>query len=193
MRRGQSLVRAKRAKSTVRRVSFVTAISLIGAFLMLVTGSVHAAKTKPPSRNTFSVTGSMNVRRYGHKTILLGNSQVLAVTGDTTGANTAELYDPSSGKWTFTGTPAMFHDGGSATRLANGEVLLAGGYNPGFTSAPAFVAAAELYNPATGQWSTTGSLPSAANIRRPSCFPMPGSRRGRSGFQFEFTRQRGTL
>ena len=103
----------------------------------------------------------MNVTRSSHQTILLGNGQVLAVTGDTTGANTAELYDPSTGNWTLTGTPAVFHDNGSVTRLANGEVLLAGGSNQGFTSAPALTAGAELYNPLTGQWSTTGSMPSA--------------------------------
>jgi hypothetical protein len=107
----------------------------------------------------------MNVTRYGHRTILLGNGQVLAVTGDTTSANTAELYNPATGKWTLTGTPAMFHDGGSVTRLANGEVLLAGGYNPGFTSAPAFIATAELYNPSTGQWTVTGSMPSARRLQ----------------------------
>ena len=82
----------------------------------------------------------MNVTRYGHQTILLGNGQVLPVTGDATGANTAELYNPATGQWTFTGAPAVFHDNGSATVLANGEVLLAGGYN-GFSSPPAFTAA----------------------------------------------------
>jgi hypothetical protein len=39
----------------------------------------------------------MNVTRYGHKTILLNDGEVLAVTGDTTVANTAELYNPPRG------------------------------------------------------------------------------------------------
>jgi hypothetical protein len=106
----------------------------------------------------------MNVTRYGHKTILLANGQVLAVTGapvNTTLDRSAELYNPATGTWTLTGTPAMFHEGGSATLLANGQVLLAGGDDPFNFSPPAFTAAAELYNPATGQWSPTDSMPSA--------------------------------
>lgn len=125
-------------------------------------------KNGGPSTNTFSATGSMNVARYGHKTILLGNGQVLAVRGDTTGANTAELYDAATGKWTLTGTPAMFHEYGSATLLTNGQVLLAGGDN---FSGSAFTAAAELYNPSTGQWSTTGSMPSARRYQAAVLLP----------------------
>jgi hypothetical protein len=42
----------------------------------------------------------------------------------------------------------------SATLLANGEVLVAGGDN--YTDS--FLASAELYNPATGKWTFTGSM-----------------------------------
>jgi hypothetical protein len=104
----------------------------------------------------------MNVPRYGHKSILLPDGQVLAVTGERTGTNgnTAELYDPASGKWSLTGTPNMFHENGSATLLANGEVLLAGGDDLG-SSAPTAAAGAELYDPSTRNWRVTGSLGSA--------------------------------
>jgi hypothetical protein len=150
------------------------AIALYAAVLTAVAFAVNAGSpthgNKTGSSNTFSSTGSMNVTRYGHRTILLNNGQVLAVTGDTTGGNTAELYDPATGKWTLTGTPAMFHDGGSVTRLANGEVLLAGGYNA-FSSPPAFIATAELYNPSIGQWTVTGSLPSARRYQAAVLLP----------------------
>jgi Kelch motif len=147
----------------------VNALVLVAAFLVRV--SVYGKATNSPASNTFTVTGGMNVTRYGHKTVLLSNGQVLAVTGDTTGTNAAELYDPATGNWTLTSTPATFHDGGSATRLANGQVLLAAGYNPGFTSAPAFIATAELYNPSTGQWSPTGTLPSARRYQAAVLLP----------------------
>jgi hypothetical protein len=145
-----------KTKKLILSTSLVAVLSL----LLAITAPLLAHPNKPPGSNTFSLTGSMNVTRHGHRTILLGNGQVLAVTGDTTGANSAELYNPATGQWTFTGTPAVSHDGGSVTVLANGEVLLAGGHN-GFSSPTAFTAAAELYNPSTGQWTMTGSLPSA--------------------------------
>jgi hypothetical protein len=151
------------------------AIGLVAVVLTAVAIAVHAGDpaqaNKTGGSNTFSLTGSMNVTRYGHKTILLNDSQVLAVTGDTTGANAAELYDPATGKWTLTGTPAMFHEGGSATRLANGEVLLAGGDNPFSSSTTVFIATAELYNPSTGQWSMTGSMPSARRYQATVLLP----------------------
>lgn len=116
---------------------------------------------------TFTLTGSMNVPREGHKLILLDNGQVLAVLGDRTGANTAELYNPETGTWAFTGTPVSFHEFGSATLLANGEVLLAGGDD---FQAP-FTAVAELYNPTTGQWMETGSLPSGRELQAAVLLP----------------------
>jgi hypothetical protein len=64
----------------------------------------------------------------------------------------AEIYDPSLGIWSETGSmhgPRLFH---SATLLNDGRVLVAGGYN----EEP--LASAEIYDPATGVWTETGSL-----------------------------------
>ena len=158
------------AKENLRSRLLVTSVALASALLLLATGSAKAAKSVAPASNTFSVTGSMNVPRYNHKTILLSTGQVLAVTGDVNGTNTAELYNPATGKWTLTGSPAAFHEGGSVTLLANGEVLLAGGDDP-FSSNPAFTTAAELYNPSTGQWSMTGSMTSARRYQAAVLLP----------------------
>src|SRR3974390_3404239 len=74
--------------------------------LLVTTAPVQAQTT-----NTFAATGSMNVPRYNHKTILLDNGLVLAVTGDRTAeGNSAELYNPATGRWTLTGSPAQFHE-----------------------------------------------------------------------------------
>src|ERR1700733_163712 len=51
--------------------------------------------------------------------------------------------------WSVTGSLGTPRSGHTATLLANGKVLVAGGY--GLTSA-------EVYDPATGQWSATGSM-----------------------------------
>jgi len=47
--------------------------------------------------------------------------------------------------------PRVSHD---AVLLQNGQVLVVGGYN----SSPGYLASAELYNPATGIWTATGSM-----------------------------------
>jgi N-acetylneuraminic acid mutarotase len=60
----------------------------------------------------------------------------------------------SSGTWAATGNLNFPRIGHSATLLANGQVLVAGGEDIQSTH----IAAAELYNPATGTWTVTGSL-----------------------------------
>jgi hypothetical protein len=62
----------------------------------------------------------------------------------------------ATGSWTTTGSlteARYFH---TATLLANGQVLVVGGFL-GF----GFLASAELYNPTTGIWTATGSLTEA--------------------------------
>jgi hypothetical protein len=85
---------------------------------------------------------------------LLPNGKVLVAAGyNSSNGRTfasAELYDPTSGSWTTTGslnTARVLH---TATLLPNGMVLVAGGQG-----APA---SAELYDPASGTWTITGSL-----------------------------------
>ena len=106
---------------------------------------------------TFTVTGSMNVPRFRHHAVLLNTGDVLVVSGS--GDNSAELYNPATGKWTLTGSTSALHEFGTATLLSNGEVLLAGGGNGNYYSNPC-TTLAELYNPAKGQWTVTGSMTS---------------------------------
>ena len=70
--------------------------------------------------------------------------------------STAELYNPATGQWTTTGSLNTAVEQQTATLLTNGDVLIAGGNTGGFPGSATTVA--ELYNPATGQWTTTGSL-----------------------------------
>jgi hypothetical protein len=65
-----------------------------------------------------------------------------------------ELYDPTSGTWSATGSLATGRFLHTETLLPNGKVLVAGGEN----STPPFSTSAELYDPASGTWTTTGSL-----------------------------------
>jgi N-acetylneuraminic acid mutarotase len=71
--------------------------------------------------------------------------------------STVPAYAEASGTWAATGSlnfPRIAH---TATLLANGQVLVAGGED----SHSAHIASAELYNPATGKWTVTGSLATA--------------------------------
>jgi len=83
---------------------------------------------------------------------VLQNGQVLVIHGAA-----SELYNPATGKWTATGSMTTARSGYTATVLQNGQVLVAGGGNCVISGCPA-LASAELYNPATGTWSATGSM-----------------------------------
>ncbi len=100
----------------------------------------------------FRTANPMSAARYGHTATVLPNGKVLLAAGAGSAGNTAELFDPSTGTCTPTGTLGTFRYGPTATLLPNGKVLVTGGYNGGH------LATAELYDPATGTWAATGSM-----------------------------------
>jgi hypothetical protein len=69
-------------------------------------------------------------------------------------ACTVPAFAQGSGTWTATGTLNFPRVGHTATLLANGQVLVAGGEG----TSGNLIASAELYSPATGKWTVTGSL-----------------------------------
>jgi len=70
----------------------------------------------------------------------------------------AEIYDPATGKFTQTGDPAAVHTVGTLTLLADGRVLLAGGYEATTPDVSTESKKAELYDPSTGKFTSTGSM-----------------------------------
>jgi len=73
---------------------------------------------------------------------------------------TAESFEPSTGQWTAVVPMAAARLAHTAVLLTDGRVLVAGG-TTATPSGLATLAAAEVYDPATGQWSATGSLATA--------------------------------
>ncbi len=109
------------------------------------TGYVASAELYDPDSGTWTLTGSMSQSRAGMSLILLADGQVLAAGDQDSNSQTAELYDPDSGTWSLTGSMVAEPTRGthSATRLQNGNVLIAGGRanNPG----PRKTTSSELY------------------------------------------------
>ena len=131
---------------------------------------VASAELYNASTGTFSATGSMNVPRWGQTTTLLRDGRVLIAGGVNSSStavgsvtNTAEIYDPATHTFALTNGPmnsARFLH--TATLLADGRVLLAGG---GTTVPPDCILCfgvtttntAEIFDPATGLFTPTST------------------------------------
>jgi N-acetylneuraminic acid mutarotase len=124
---------------------------------------LNSAELYDPATGTWITTGNLGMARSGHTANLLSNGKVLIVGGT---ADTAELYDPATGTWSRTGklniNYFLIHH--TATLLPTGKVLLAGGLLCGGMFCAGGTDMAELYDPATGTWSSTGNLNSAREL-----------------------------
>jgi IPT/TIG domain/Bacterial Ig-like domain (group 2)/Galactose oxidase, central domain len=146
-----------------------TATLLPGGKVLITGGSElnslsGTAELYDPIAKSFSYTGLMTTARTLHTATLLGNGQVLIVGGVAPIPNapgysqetaTAELYNPTTGSFTSTGSMHFPRYGHTATLLSTGKVLVVGGYqNNGDNS----VSTAEVYDPSTNTFSSTDSL-----------------------------------
>jgi hypothetical protein len=119
-----------------------------------------SAELYDPAAHTFMPTGIMVTARSGHVAALLNNGKVLLAGGIGTGWTflaDAELYDPATNTFIATGGMTTARESHTATLLKNGNVLITGGHKdrrPAIT----IYSSAEIYNPASGTFSSTGNL-----------------------------------
>ncbi|OJT23782.1 hypothetical protein BO221_17565 [Archangium sp. Cb G35] len=112
-----------------------------------------------PALGKWRPAGALNTQRYHHTAVLLPNGKVLVAGGRAGefGSDTlasAELYDPATNTWSYTGslnTARAYH---TMTLLPDGKVLVTGGSD----ASDGFITSAELYDPATGMWTTVASM-----------------------------------
>lgn len=97
-------------------------------------GNLDSATRYDPAANAWSSPESMIEGRYEHTATLLSNGQVLVAGGyDYKGSGgsqaSAERYDPSTKSWAATVAMQQARSSHAAVLLANGEVLIAGGFD----------------------------------------------------------------
>jgi hypothetical protein len=156
-------------------------VLLVGGYKNVNPFFLASAELFDPAGNAgtgaFVATGSMGTTRRQPSATVLSSGKVLVVGGSSFGVGTvasAEVFDPAgnSGAGSFVdtasmGTARILH---TATALASGKVLIAGGKDSG-----GWLAAAEVFDPAgnsgAGTFAATGSMAAPRGYHTASLLP----------------------
>jgi hypothetical protein len=126
------------------------------------TEALRGAEIYDPATGRWSDAGNLGTARIPVATVLK-DGRVLVSGGidwNIDGGKAyslAELFDPHTGKWAFTGSLGTGRYAHQVVLLDDGRVLAVGGYQSG----DVLLAGTEIYSPELGRWEGTQDLPSS--------------------------------
>jgi hypothetical protein len=122
--------------------------------------SFSSPKIWDPKTGTWTTSGLMATARSFPASALLKDGKVIVIGGEYRKdpvdkyLATAEIFNPTTGKFANTGSLKVARSGAMAVTLADGRVLVAGGHTSTGT-----VADSEIWDPTTGKWIVVGATP----------------------------------
>jgi hypothetical protein len=119
-----------------------------------------SAELFDPETNLFKPVAPMNEGRSGHQAVRLPSGKVLLIGGVGDGWTflaSAELYDPVQQSFLPVGSMTVPRESHTATLLGDGRVLVTGGHEGRRENIRVF-ASAEIYDPATGEFTTVADM-----------------------------------
>ena len=122
-------------------------------------GYLDSAEVYSVAAGTWALTGSLTYGRSFFQMVALLDGTILAAGGlnNTNQMTSAELYNPMTRTWSPTGSLARGRHSHAMVLLPDGTVLAAGGFVQDDLGVGVSTSA-EVYDPATGTWSTTADL-----------------------------------
>jgi hypothetical protein len=130
-----------------------------------------SAELYDPDTGSWIAIASMHSKREAIEAFLQPDGKVVVIGSSRGDPLSAELYDPATETWTATGETSRAGYR-TATLLADGRVLLAGGGSGIDAAEPPFTIA-QLYDPSTGTW--TAAAPMLRSHGTPAILLLDGT------------------